>query len=380
MRALQPVGDEHFDSYRAWRTDAVMLAITLVSACASAFSLDLEYRRAGVTDQFTLLILLLSVIGTGVVCCWAVHVRVALGQILAGKTGPIPSSWMQLRALSQLARDPLAMRNLAPNKVPLAWHSPLATTLWRLRLALLVLLGIFSWSIFNTGAAVATHVLAWAPIVVLAFGTFIALCTFAPFILVDNARRRFREADIESLLKPSTPTRPIRIVSLIVGIALLLLSVVQLAEWAIPLVEDSTRLVGRATTSVELPRSTQTIYAGCDGDLNCSPLDPSDIKVTSTTTHTTLEIVDDQGVDHQSFEDHPWLSVANVRVAVTGRYLVTLGGTASGQYRIALSQSTIFQIVLPLIGTVVWRVIALWLTGVAIYETFYFRRPRKRKT
>ena len=134
------------------------------------------------------------------------------------------------------------------------------------------------------------------------------------------------------------------------------------------------------TTSVELSRSTQTVYTGCGDDLNCSPLTPSDITVIVATTHATLAVTRDLGVDHQSFDGHPWLSVANVSIPATGRYLVTLKGSARGQYRIALSQSAIFRAVLPMIGTVIWRVIALWLASVAIYETFFFRRVRRNRT
>lgn len=379
-RALQPSGDERFDSNRAWRTDALMLAVAAASIGAGALSLWQEYRHAGATDLLTLAALTLSLLGTAIVYCWASYVRVALVRILAGEHGPVPVRWTQPRAVRRLTRESPSGRTFTPNRAPLAWHSPLAITLWRLRLALIVLLGIFGWSIFGTGAALATNVLSWAPVAALAFGSFVVMCTCVPFILIDNARRRFRDVDIESLLEPTTREWPVRVASVILGTTLLVLSFVQLVERAVPLIEGSTRLVGQATTSVALPRSTQTIYSGCTDDMTCSPLAPSEIRVTSATTHVNLRVTDDEGVDHQSFYGHPWLSVANVRVPSSGRYLLTLGGSTSGEYRIALSQSAIFQIVIPLIGAVVWRVISLWLAGVALYETFYFRRGRRRLT
>ncbi len=377
VRTLQPVGDDYFDSSRAWRNDAVIIFVAVVAASLAGLSLTLEYRRAGSTTATIGLTLLGSLVSASLVACWATYVRIGLEQIRRGAVGALNIDWTQPLMLRQRVRATPTADRLNPRMTPVAWHSPLATTLWRLRLAFVVILGGFSWSIFATGAAVATHVLTWAPIVFLAFGSIISLCHFVPFVLIDNARRRFRDADIDVVRESSTSLRPVRIVALIIGCILLVLSVVQLAQRAIPLVEDSTPLKGQSTTNVELTRSTQTFYAGCNDDVVCSRLGPSEITVISVSTHARLTITDDQGVDHESFDGHPWLSVANVSVPLTGHYLVTLGGSARGRYSMALSQSAIFRAVLPLIGAVIWRVIALWLTGVAIYETAYFRRIRR---
>ena len=374
--SLRLTGDAYFDSSRAWRMHIVMLALAEASIAASALALVVEYRHDGATDGWTVLALVVALGCATIVSSWALYVRDALLHIIARATGPLTIRWAEPRAFIRRVREVMNASVLKPKNIPLTWRSPLATTLWRLRLALLVILALFGWSIIDTGAAIATPVLTWAPVVSLSFGCAITLFTLVPFILTDIARRRFREADIASLLEPSTPNWPVRIVSLVLAVTFLVLSIVQLAQRAIPLVEDATHLSGRATTSVELPKSTQTIYTGCSDDLNCSPLEPSEIRVTSFATHVRLEVTDDQGVDHESFDGHPWLSVANVRVPTAGRYLVTLGGSAHGQYRMALSQSAIFRAVLPLIITVLWRMTALWLGGVALYETFFFRRRR----
>lgn len=376
--SLQALGDPYFDSSRAWRNDAIAIAGGIMSAVLAGLSLWLEYQGAGSTSIIICLLLLGSLCSAGLVACWATYLRVGMERILTDSYGVLDVRWTQPMRLRNETRRPTGSQRVGPKTIPLSWRSPLSTTLWRLRLALVATVGLFSWSIFSTGASVATHVLTWAPVVFLAFGSLICLCHYVPIILVDNARRRFRDADIGALLEPTIAIWPVRFAAVTLGLILMVLSLVQLAQRAIPLIDDSTHLRGQSTTMVELSRSTQTFYVGCSDDLVCSPLAPSDITVISTATHTAVPVVADEGVDHQSFHEHPWLSVANANFTVSGHYLVTLGGAVSGEYCMALSQSEVFRTVLPMIGLVVWRVIALWLAGATIYEALYFRRIRTK--
>jgi hypothetical protein len=82
----------------------------------------------------------------------------------------------------------------------------------------------------------------------------------------------------------------------------------------------------------------------------------------------------DVAVDHQSFHEHPWLSVASFTVALHGRYVVTLGGEKSGQYVLALSQVQVLHQMFPLVAALLWRLTSAALAVVALYEAFVFRR------
>jgi hypothetical protein len=83
------------------------------------------------------------------------------------------------------------------------------------------------------------------------------------------------------------------------------------------------------------------------------------------------------GIDHESFHEHPWLSVASFKVPLQGRYLVELSGQTRGQYAVSPAQIEIVREIAPLVVTTLLRLIGVGLGLVALVELY--RRDNRRR-
>jgi hypothetical protein len=169
-----------------------------------------------------------------------------------------------------------------------------------------------------------------------------------------------------------------QILSLVVGIVFLVVSGVILVDRIASVIDNPIELSGHGTSAVQLSTSTQTIYVGCNDDIQCSPLSVDNIHVVDSTNHVKVPIIPDLGIDHESFHEHPWLSVASFAAAKRGRYLITIDDTRNGEYALLLAQVEFLHVIAPLVLTTVLRLVGVGLGIAALLDLARVGRRRSR--
>jgi hypothetical protein len=368
---------DFFDTTRAHVCTLVLVTVAIASAALSLEAADLNFERYDAANAEVWVLSGAALLLALAVSYWSLYVSMAMAQKLKpdpSRSDPHPLSPATLRSAWRTGGAHAQVRY---RDLPSAWRSPWATTIRRLRVvAVLILYIVAQITIGHAGVAHGDYAfLAYGgDVVVLAI-----LSLAVPILFVDIARRRDVVDDIHSL--DELPDRPLlrRSLSLIVGVVLLIVSGVLLVDRIASVIDHPVTLTGRGATSVQLPPSTQTIYTGCDDSLQCSPLSVSDIKVVGTESHVRVTIIPDQGIDHESFQDQPWLSVASFKVSAKGRYLITLGGRRDGRYAVSLAQVEFLHVIAPLVVTTVLRVIGVGLGIAALFELSKMGRRRERR-
>lgn len=199
----------------------------------------------------------------------------------------------------------------------------------------------------------------------------------APIVLIDITRRRFRAADISTLdgIEPGSWAR--RSISIAVGIALLVATFVNFFVRLERLLNPIAVVTSRHSATVKLPPGHFTVFASCTRDVVCDYGAFTDVTVTDVATDRKVTITDDTGVDHQSFNEHPWISIANLVITENGVYQFKMDQTALGHYALGRAAPDIWQAMFPLIAELLWRIVAVWLSVAAIREVVVHHRRNK---
>jgi hypothetical protein len=313
----------------------------------------------------------------GAISYWSIFVSIAITTTLYPERLDLPTRVPNSRQMRHLLSS-VRGRQVRYQDLPCLWRSPWATTIRRLRVAAL-LMGVVIMPLVLSHKGVSHGDFALVAYVA-DVGVLSTLSFAVPIMIVDNTRRRIRGHESATVAEGTGRIWVRQVLSLVLGVVLLTLTGVILVDRLASVLDHPTSLVGHGSTTVQLAASTQTIYTGCNDNLQCSPLAVANIRVVNLEDHESVPVVPDIGVDHESFHEHPWLSVANFTVATKARYLISLGGRPNGEYALSLSQLRVLHVIAPILVTAILRLIGLGLGIAALRDLATIRRRRYRRS